>query len=37
MTLKIIMKYLNIFKFKIDNELMVKIEEVQKDILYPMG
>ena len=25
------------FKFKIDVELMSKIEEIQKDILYPMG
>ncbi|UTJ05246.1 aldo/keto reductase [Arcobacter roscoffensis] len=25
------------FDFKIDDELMKKIEEVQKDILYPMG
>jgi len=25
------------FDFKIDNELMGKIEEIQKDILYPMG
>lgn len=25
------------FKFKIDAELMKKIEEIQKDILYPMG
>ena len=25
------------FKFKIDDELMKKIEEIQKDILYPMG
>lgn len=25
------------FKFKIDDELMTKIEEIQKDILYPMG
>ena len=25
------------FKFKIDAELMNKIEEIQKDILYPMG
>ena len=28
---------LEVFKFKIDNELMGKIEEIQKDILYPMG
>jgi len=25
------------FNFKIDDELMKKIEEIQKDILYPMG
>lgn len=25
------------FDFKIDDELMKKIEEIQKDILYPMG
>ena len=25
------------FKFKIDDELMKKIEDIQKDILYPMG
>jgi len=25
------------FDFKIDDELMKQIEEVQKDILYPMG
>ena len=25
------------FKFKIDDELMKKIEEIQKNILYPMG
>lgn len=25
------------FKFKIDDELMKKIEEIQKEILYPMG
>ncbi len=28
---------LEAFKFKIDDELMKKIEEIQKDILYPMG
>ena len=28
---------LEAFKFKIDAELMKKIEEIQKDILYPMG
>ena len=25
------------FNFKIDDELLGKIEEIQKDILYPMG
>ena len=28
---------LEAFKFKIDDELMGKIQEIQKDILYPMG
>jgi len=28
---------LEAFKFKIDDELFSKIEEIQKDILYPMG
>ncbi|MGM0520277.1 MAG: aldo/keto reductase [Campylobacterota bacterium] len=28
---------LEAFKFRLDDELMGKIEEIQKDILYPMG